>query len=156
MLLLLHLNRVSLVFRVKMRKTTQMAANETELSRRERQVMDVLYQRNRATAQEVLEALPDRPQYSAVRSLLAVLEEKGVVKHTRESRKYVYEPTVSPVRARKGALKRLLATFFDGSPEQLVQSLLDPVDGPLSAAEVARVRQLLDEHDASPQTGGTP
>ena len=78
MRLLLHLFRVSLVFRVKMRKTTQMAANETELSRRERQVMDVLYQRNRATAQEVLEALPDRPQYSAVRSLLAVLEEKGV------------------------------------------------------------------------------
>lgn len=130
-----------------------MAMPDKELTRRERQVMDVLYQLNRATAQDIQEALPDKPHYSAVRSLLTVLEEKGAVKHTRESRKYVYEPTVSPVRARKGALKRLLATFFEGSPERLVQNLLDPVDGPLSAAEVARVRQLLDEHDGANQTG---
>ena len=136
-----------------MRKSTHMAISEKELTRRERQVMDVLYQLNRATAQDIQEALPDKPHYSAVRSLLTVLEEKGAVKHTRESRKYVYEPTVSPVRARKGALKRLLATFFDGSPERLVQNLLDPVEGPLSAAEVARVRQLLDEHDYANQTG---
>lgn len=132
-----------------MRKNTHMAIIEKELTRRERQVMDVLYQLNRATAQDIQEALPDKPHYSAVRSLLTVLEEKGAVKHTRESRKYVYEPTVSPVRARKGALKRLLATFFNGSPERLVQNLLDPVEGPLSAAEVARVRQLLDEHDST-------
>ena len=124
-----------------------------ELTRRERQVMDVLYQRTRATAQDIQEALPDKPHYSAVRSLLTVLEEKGAVKHTRESRKYVYEPTVSPMRARKGALKRLLATFFEGSPERLVQNLLDPVDGPLSAAEVVRVRQLLDAYDAANKTG---
>ncbi len=131
-----------------MREKTQMALPETELTRRERLVMDVLYQRNRATAQEIQDALPDQPHYSAVRSLLAVLEEKGVVKHTRESRKYVYEPTVSPGRASKGALRRLLATFFEGSPERLVQNLLDPVEGPLSAAEVARVRQLLEAGEA--------
>ena len=129
-----------------------MAASEKELSRRERQVMDVLYQLNRASAQEVLEALPDKPQYSAVRSLLAVLEEKGAVKHTRESRKYVYEPTVSHGRARKGALRRLLATFFEGSPERLVQNLLDPVDGPLSAMEVSKVRQLLEIRELQSST----
>ncbi len=132
-----------------MRKRTQMAVTDLkELTRRERQVMDVLYRLSRATAQEIQEALPDQPHYSAVRSLLTVLEEKGAVKHTRESRRYVYEPTLSPVRARKGALKRLMATFFEGSPERLVQNLLDPVDGPLSAAEVARVRQLLDAHES--------
>jgi len=139
-----------------MRKIAQMVTNETELSRRERQVMDVLYQMNRATAQEVMEALPDKPQYSAVRSLLSVLEEKGAVKHTRESRKYVYEPTVSPGRARKGALRRLLATFFEGSPERLVQNLLDPVEGPLSAAEVAKVRQLLDAHETQSAAAPPP
>ncbi len=127
-----------------MRKRTHMALPESELTRRERQVMDLLYQCRRATAQEIQEALPDKPHYSAVRSLLTVLEEKGAVKHVRESRKYVYEPTVSPGRASKGALRRLLATFFEGSPERLVQNLLDPVEGPLSAAEVARVRRLLD------------
>lgn len=121
-----------------------MAVIDKELTRRERQVMDALYQLNRATAQEIMATLPDRPQYSAVRSLLAVLEEKGAVKHTRESRRFVYEPTVSPARARKGAMRRMLATFFGGSPEKLVMNLLDPVEGPLSTAEVARIRQLLE------------
>ncbi len=132
-----------------MRKSTHMPPTEKDLTRRERQVMDILYQLTRASAQEVQEALPDRPHYSAVRSLLAILEEKGAVKHTRESRRYIYEPTVSPGRARKGALRRLLSTFFDDSPEQLVQNLLDPVDGPLSAAEVARIRLLLNQHEAA-------
>lgn len=131
-----------------MRENPHMVANDKELTRRERQVMDALYQLNRATAQEIMDALPDRPHYSAVRSLLAVLEEKGAVKHTKESRRFVYEPTVSPARARKGALRRMLSTFFGGSPERLVQNLLDPVDGPLSAAEVARIRQLLEAGSA--------
>ena len=153
MLLFQHLIQIILVLTAKVREFPQMATSEKELTRRERQVMDVLYQRSRATAQDIQEALPDKPHYSAVRSLLTVLEENGAVKHTRESRKYVYEPTVSRGRARKGALQRLLATFFEGSPERLVQNLLDPVEGPLSAAEVARVRQLLDEHDSSNKTG---
>ncbi|MES2705787.1 MAG: BlaI/MecI/CopY family transcriptional regulator [Verrucomicrobiota bacterium] len=138
-----------------MRENPHMALTDKELTRRERQVMDALYQLERASAQEVMAVLPDRPQYSAVRSLLAVMEEKGAVKHTRESRRYVYEPTVSPVRARKGALRRVLSTFFGGSPEQLVQNLLDPVDGPLSAAEVARIRQLL-ENSPAPAAGAGP
>jgi predicted transcriptional regulator len=135
-----------------MRENPHMAVIDKELSRRERQVMDALYQLNRATAQEIMDALPDRPHYSSVRSLLSVLEEKGAVKHTRESRRFVYEPTVSPVRARKGAMRRVLSTFFGGSPERMVMNLLDPVDGPLSAAEVARIRQLL---DSTPATAAT-
>jgi predicted transcriptional regulator len=117
------------------------------LSRRERQAMDVLYRAGRATAQEVMEAMPDPPNYSAVRSLLAVLEEKGLARHRREAKKYVYEPAVSPVRARRGALRRLLATFFDGSPERLVASLLDPAERRLTSDEAARIRALLDEHE---------
>ena len=81
-----------------------MAEAVTEhLSKRERQAMDVLSRAGRASAQEVMEAMPDAPNYSAVRSLLAVLEEKGLARHRRESKKYVYEPVVSPTRARKGA-----------------------------------------------------
>ncbi len=126
-----------------------MAKTEPELSKRERQAMEVVWRLGRATAQEVHEAMPEQPTYSAVRSLLTILEEKGLLKHTRESKRYVYEPTLSPARARKGALRRLLSTFFDGSPERLVESLLDPVDGPLSASEVARIRAMLDKHDAN-------
>lgn len=125
-----------------------MSARDQELSRRERQAMETIYKLGRATAQEVREAMPDQPNYSAVRSLLAVLEEKGLLKHRRESKKYVYEPTVSPVRARRNALRRLLGTFFDNSPERLVANLLDPVEGPLSAAELARVRSLLEAREA--------
>lgn len=111
--------------------------------------MEVLYRLGRGTVQEVQEGLVDRPNYSAARSLLGVLEDKGMVKHVREGKRYVYEPTVSSARARKGALRRLLGTFFDGSPERLVESLLDPVDGPLSAAEVARLRALIGRHETS-------
>jgi BlaI family transcriptional regulator, penicillinase repressor len=132
-----------------------MATVGTEhLSKRERQAMDVLYRMGRASAQEVLEAMPDPPNYSAVRSLLAVLEEKGLVRHWRESRKFVYEPAVSPVRARKGAVRRLLETFFDGSPERLVASLLDPSERRLSGDEMARIRALLDEHEGRKSRAG--
>jgi len=137
-------------FRYKLRQFPHMSADELEFSKRERQAMEVLYRRGQATAQEVQEGLPDRPNYSAVRSLLGVLEDKGLVKHARLGKRYVYEPTVSPARARKGALRRLLGTFFDGSPERLVESLLDPVDGPLSAAEVARLRAMLDRSEGDP------
>ncbi len=120
---------------------------QEELSRRERQAMDVLHRHGQATAQEVMEALPDQPTYSAVRSLLSVLVEKGWAKHTRQSRKYVYKPTEAPQRARKSAVQRLLGTFFGGSPERLVASLLDPAEGRLSGEEVSRIRALLEEHD---------
>jgi BlaI family penicillinase repressor len=128
-----------------------MSANDWDLSKRERQAMEVLYRLGRGTVQEVQEALVDRPNYSAARSLLGVLEDKGIVKHVREGKRYVYEPTVSSARARQGALRRLLGTFFEGSPERLVESLLDPVDGPLSASEVVRLRALIGRQSTSNQ-----
>ena len=123
---------------------TSMASMETgHHSRRERQVMDILYRRGRATAQEVLDELPDPPTYSAVRALLATLEAKGVVKHGKESRRYVFSPAVPEQRAKRSALRQLLATFFEGKPEKLVASLLDPADQKLSATEIARIRDMV-------------
>ena len=111
--------------------------------------MDVLYRLGEASAQEIWEQLPERPNYSAVRSLLVILEEKGLVKHTKQSKKYIYQPTVSPTRARKGALHRLLSTFFNDSPARLVANLLDPAERKLSASEVDQIRLLLEEHERS-------
>jgi predicted transcriptional regulator len=116
-----------------------------QISRRERQVMDILFRRGRATAEEVLEELPDPPSYSAVRALLATLESKELVTHEKDSRRYVYLPAVPEKKAKRTALRQLLATFFEGSPEKLVASLLDPRDQQLSAEEIERIRKLIDE-----------
>jgi BlaI family penicillinase repressor len=118
---------------------------EERVSARERQVMDILFRRGRATAGEVMEELPDPPGYSAVRALLATLEVKGLVKHGKESRRYIYQPAVPEKRAKRTALKRLLATFFEGRPEKLVAALLDPQDQQLSCEEIGRIRKLIDE-----------
>jgi predicted transcriptional regulator len=115
-----------------------------QISRRERQVMDILFRKGKATAEEVLAELPDPPGYSAVRALLVTLEQKELVTHSKDSRRYVYLPTVPEKRAKRTALKQLLATFFDGSPEKLVASLLDPKDQKLSQDEIARIRKLID------------
>ncbi len=114
-----------------------------DLTRRERQVMDIMYRRGRATAQEVMEELADPPTYSAVRALLATLEGKGLVRHGKESRRYVFWPSVPEQRAKRSALRQLLSTFFEGKPEKLVASLLDPADQKLSAAEIARIRAMV-------------
>lgn len=116
-----------------------------QVSRRERQVMDILFRLGKATAQEVMDELPDPPSYSAVRALLTILEEKGLVTHAKDSRKYVYSPAVPEKKAKRSALKQLLATFFDGRPEKLVASLLDPADQKLSPEEIAKIRKLLGE-----------
>lgn len=118
--------------------------SENALSRRERQVMDILFRLGKATAQEVLDELPDPPSYSAVRALLVTLETKGLVKHSKESRRYVYSPSVPEKRAKRSALKQLLSTFFDGRPEKLVASLLDPDDQQLSREEIERIRSLIE------------
>ena len=97
----------------------------SKLSRRERQIMDSIYRRGRATAAEVLEDLPDPPSYSAVRALLRLLEEKGHVRHEQDGPRYVFLPTVTRDRARKSALKHVVRTFFDGSPTDAVAALLD-------------------------------
>jgi len=113
------------------------------LSRRERQVMDILYRLGSATAREVLVELPDPPSYSAVRALLATLETKALVRHSKDSRRYVYHPAVPEKRAKRSAIKQLVSTFFEGKPENLVASLLDPNDQSLSDDEIHRIRQMI-------------
>ena len=97
----------------------------TTLSRRERQIMDILYRQGRATAAEIHQLLPDRPTYSAVRAKLRVLEEKGHIRHEEQALRYVYLPLVTRDRARQSALRHLLETFFDNSAEQAITALLD-------------------------------
>src|SRR5579862_4555931 len=106
-------------------------ANKT-LSRRERQMMDILYRRGRATASEIREALPDPPSYSAVRAKLRVLEEKGHVRHQEQALRYVYLPIVPRDKARQSALRHMLATFFDNSTEQAITALLSLKSGSLA------------------------
>lgn len=107
--------------------------------------MDILFRLGKATAEEVLNELPDPPSYSAVRALMATLETKGLVKHGKDSRRYVYQATMPEKKAKRSALQQLIATFFEGSPEKLVASLLDPEDQKLSDDEIARIRKLIDE-----------
>ena len=113
-----------------------------KLSRREREIMDVIYRAGRATAAEVLEQLADPPSYSAVRALLRVLEDKGHLRHEEEGPRYVFVPTVPRERARQSALRQVLHTFFDGSTEQAVAALLD-LKTKLSDAELDRLSRLI-------------
>lgn len=115
----------------------------TALSRRERQIMDVLYRRGRATAADVLDDLPSPPGYSAVRALLRVLETKGHVRHEVEGQRHVYLPVVPREKARRAALHQVLETFFDGSTEQTVAALLDLSDTGLGDAELNRLAALI-------------
>src|ERR671925_464450 len=94
------------------------------LSRRERQIMDIIYARGQATAAEVTAALPDPPSYSAVRALLRILEQKGHLRHEQDGPRYVFLPTVPRDRARRSAMRHLVRTFFDGSTEDAVAALL--------------------------------
>src|SRR5579862_5050762 len=115
------------------------------LSRRERQIMDILYQRGRATASEIHQALPDAPTYSAVRAKLRVLEEKGHVRHERELLRYVYVPTLARESARRSALRHMITTFFDGSVEQAMAAMLDFSAARLSKADLDRIAALIEE-----------
>ena len=116
-----------------------------KLSRRERQIMDVLYRAGTATAAAVHQALPDPPSYSAVRATLRILEEKGHVRHETEDLRYVYKPSVSRDRAKRSALRHLLHTFFDGSVSQVMASLIDLSPKGLDERELRRVRRLIEE-----------
>jgi predicted transcriptional regulator len=104
-----------------------------KLSRRERQIMDVLYRVHRATAADIQAQLPDPPSYSAVRALLRILETKGHIRHETDGAKYVFEPVAPRTAERKSALRHLVRTFFDGSTEDAVAALLDSADGALDA-----------------------
>jgi BlaI family transcriptional regulator, penicillinase repressor len=114
------------------------------LSRRERQIMEVLYQRGSGSAAEVREAMVDAPSYSAVRAMLRVLEEKGHVKHQAEGLKYVYVPVVNRDKAKRSALKNLLDTFFGDSPEQVVAALLDVSAKRLTREELDRMAEMIE------------
>src|SRR6476660_6062871 len=115
-----------------------------DLSRRERQILDILYQKGRATAAEVQADLPEPPSYSAVRALLRILEEKGHVKHEQDGPRYVYLPTVARDNAKRSALRHILQTFFDGSAEQAISALLDESSSNLSNDELNRLATLID------------
>ena len=114
------------------------------LSRRERQIMDAIYRLERATAAEVMDAIPDPPSYSAVRAMLRVLEEKGHLKHEQDGPRYVFSPVVARDAARRSAMKHLVRTFFDGSTEGAVAALLQ-TDGKLSRAELERLSGLIEK-----------
>ena len=113
------------------------------LSRRERQIMEILYQAGKASAADVLAAMPDPPSYSAVRAMLRVLEEKGHVRHEAEKLKYVFAPVVTPARAKRSALKQMLDTFFNDSPEQVVAALLDTKR--LTSDELNRMAEMIEK-----------
>jgi len=115
------------------------------LSRRERQIMDFLYERERASVAEVVAGIADPPSYSAVRAMLRTLEQKGRIKHVEDGRAYIYQPTIQKDSARKGALSHLLKTFFDGSTEKAVAALLDLKGQKLSEGELDRVATLVDQ-----------
>jgi predicted transcriptional regulator len=115
-----------------------------DLSRRERQILDVLYRAGRATAAEVQQAIPSAPSYSAVRTLLRILEDKGHVRHEQDGARYVYLPTVARARAQRSALRHLLNTFFEGSATQAIAALLDEDAERLTDDDWDRLQSMVD------------
>ena len=117
---------------------------DSQLSRRERQIMDIIYRLGQASAKDVQENLPDPPSYSAVRALLVTLENKGMVKHAKESRRYIYKPAITEKKARKSAIQNLVSTFFEGKPQNLVAALLDESDEHLTKDQINDIRKMVD------------
>jgi BlaI family transcriptional regulator, penicillinase repressor len=115
--------------------------NQHTLSRRERQIMEVLIARGRASVTEIQTAIPDPPGYSAVRATLRIMEEKGHIRHEQQGASYVYLPKVGPARAKRSALRHILDTFFQGSPEQMMAALLDSKPDP---AELDRIAAMIE------------
>lgn len=117
--------------------------SETALSRRERQIMDILFALGRASGPEIQERLPDRPSYSGVRTILRVLERKGHIRHIEEGMRYVYLPVVTREKATKSAIERLVATFFDGSVKAAAAAFLDPSTAKLSKDDLKELERLI-------------
>ena len=132
-----------------MRTSKSTSKADPDLSRRERQIMDVLFSRGRATGQEIQEGLPDKPNYSSVRTILRVLERKGYVRHAEEGLRYVYEPTVAREIASRSALQRIIRTFFDGSAKEAAAALLDPSAFHLSEEELSELGRIVDRAQKS-------
>src|ERR1700690_524928 len=118
---------------------------DPDLSRRERQIMDVLFARGRATGQEIQEGLRDKPNYSSVRTILRVLERKGYVRPVEEGLRYVYEPTVAREAASRSALQRIIRTFFDGSAKEAAAALLSPAAFHLSEEELTELARIIEK-----------
>lgn len=116
----------------------------TQVSRRERQILEILYQLGGGSVSDVREAMPDPPSYSTVRALLGVLEEKGYVRHRKQGRVYVYTPRVSRSRASRTMLKHVVQTFFDGSVEQVVATLMNMSSAQLTDEEFDRLARLIE------------
>ena len=123
----------------------QQEARSSGFSRREREILDILYQRGKASASEVRDAMEDAPSNSAVRTLLRVLEEKGHVRRRAEGLKYVYLPVVAKEKAKRTAVKHLLETYFDGSSEQIVAALLDVSSRQLTREELDRMTEMIEK-----------
>ena len=115
------------------------------LSRRERQIIDIVYRRGRASAAEVREDLPNAPSYSSVCTLLSILEQKGHLRHVEEGGRYVYSPTRRRENVGRAALRRVLQTFYQGSVEKTMAALLDISESRLSAEEMKRLAKLIEE-----------
>ena len=122
-----------------------MGADAANLSRRERQIMEIVYQHGRVTAAEVLDRMPDAPSYSAVRAMLRILEDKGHVRHEQDGPRYVYLPTVPREEASETALRRLVRTFFEGSPEGAMAALLDMEGDKLDNEALERIAARIAE-----------
>lgn len=116
-----------------------------DLSRRERQIIDILYAQGQATAADVQAALPEPPSYSAVRATLRILEDKGHVRHVQDGPRYIYLPTVARDSAKKSALRHMLQTFFDGSASQAISSILNDPRTRLSPKELDRLARMIDQ-----------
>jgi len=115
------------------------------LSRREREIMDIIYKRGQATATDVMEAMDKPPSYSAVRALLRILEEKGSLRHQQEGQKYIFLPTVTREKAKQSAMKRMLHVFFNDSTEAAVAALLDISPTKMTDEEWDRLTSLIDQ-----------
>ena len=120
-------------------------SNEAKLSRRERQIMDVLFQLGEASAADVRDGMDDAPSYTAVRTLLRILEEKGAITHREDGRRYIYRPKGSPKRLGRSAMKRVVNVFFGGSLEDALAAHFSDAKNKLSREEIDRLRQIIDE-----------
>jgi BlaI family penicillinase repressor len=120
-----------------------MSESESSLSRRERQIMDILFTLGRASGQEIQERLPDQPSYSGVRTILRVLERKGHIRHVEEGMRYIYLPVVAREKAKQSAIARLVATFFDGSARAAAAAFLDPGTANLSEEDLKELERAI-------------
>lgn len=121
------------------------STSEPPLSRRERQIMDILFALKQASGQEIQERLPDGPSYSTVRTILRILERKGYVTHTEQDLRYVYTPSVAPETARRSAIDRLVHTFFEGSAKQAVAAFLDPKTYKLTKSDLDEISKMIEK-----------